>query len=99
MITRTTHDTAAQMDGRGTAEAWGGVGRDVGSGMGARVPVRRIARRHGAPAVVTALVVLVMIRLSGAAAAVPGAVLWTARYNGPANGVDSSPRVAVNPDG
>jgi DNA-binding beta-propeller fold protein YncE len=42
---------------------------------------------------------LVTIGLSGVAAAVPGAVLWTTRYNGPDNRNDSSRRVAMSPDG
>jgi WD40 repeat protein len=51
-------------------------------------------------AVVTAiLIVLGTIGQSGVAAALPGANLWTTRYNGPGNGIDSAPRAAVSPDG
>jgi DNA-binding beta-propeller fold protein YncE len=70
--------------------------------MGASAPVRvrRVARRHGAVAVVTAvLIVLGTIGLSEVAVAAPGDDLWTTRYNGPGNGNESEPRVAVSPDG
>jgi DNA-binding beta-propeller fold protein YncE len=49
--------------------------------------------------VTVALIVLGTIGVSGVAEAVPGAVLWGKRYNGPGNGIDAARRMAMSPDG